>query len=152
MTVDHDTLTVAVEDLTDEGSEAFRASAIARRVGAEIENVRQQLMQLVGEGTLRLRFDVVCPDNGRTIKSFNEETALPIGQELSSDRCESGEPFVVEPQHIWVQFVPTEAFRTRVRRERARRSPPARRDKQDDDPPGLRRWINWRRTSKRGWS
>lgn len=130
-------LSTAVEDLTDLGTEAFRASAVARRVGSAVEAVAPRLMEMVNDGRLRLQFDLICPDNGRTIRSYREKEELPIGREVSSDRCASDEPFVVEPQHIWIQFVPTEQFRARVRRERARREKAG--NTADDDPPGLRR-------------
>ena len=132
-----DVLSSAVEDLTDQGAAAFRASAIASRVGDAVEAVTPGLMQMVQDGQLRLQFDLICPDNGRTIRSYSDKEQLPIGQAVSSDRCDSDEPFVVEPQHIWIQFVPTEQLRVRVRRERARRERAA--ASQEDDPPGLRR-------------
>lgn len=137
MPVARDALLSAIEELTDLGTDAFRASAVARRVGTDVGAVTPRLMEMVNDGRLRLRFDLLCPDNGRTIRSYREREELPIGQEVSSDRCGSDEPFVVEPQHIWIQFVPTEQFRSRVRRERARREKAG--NTPDDDPPGLRR-------------
>jgi hypothetical protein len=127
----------AIEDLTDLGTDAFRASAVARRVGSAVATVTPCLIEMVNDGRLRLRFDLLCPDNGRTIRSYREKEDLPIGEEVLSDRCGDDEPFVVEPQHIWVQFVPTEEFRARVRRERAPREKSG--NAPEDDPPGLRR-------------
>lgn len=141
--MDREVLLRTVEDLTELGSEAFRASAVARRVGSAVGTVTPRLMEMVNDGRLRLRFDLLCPDNGRTIRSYREKEELPIGQEVSSDRCGSDEPFVVEPRHIWIQFVPTEQFRARVRRARAQREKAG--NTPEDDPPGLcrRRTIRW---------
>jgi hypothetical protein len=145
MSANRDQIATAVENLTDEGSTTFRASAIARCVRATaVEAVTPMLMQMVRDGRLRLRFDLLCPDNGRTITSFRQEDDLPIGKEWSSDRCAGDEPFIVERRHIWVQFVPTNEFRVRVRRNRVQASRPPERPP-DDDPPGMSRrtWTHW---------
>jgi hypothetical protein len=130
----------AVEDLTDEGTMGFRASAIARRLKADIGAVTKPLLTLVEDGDLRLRFDIICPDNGRTIESYWEGEELPIGQPRSSDKCDSPEPFTVGKEHVWVTYVPSERFRTRVRRERVARA----REPQTapDDPAAGRRRCN----------
>lgn len=137
MPADHDSITAAVENLTDAGSRAFRASAIARTLRVTTMGpVTRSLLAMVTDGKLCLRFDLVCPDNGRTIKSFTDREALPIGDEISSDLCASDEPFTVEERHIWVQFAPTEEFRIGVRQHRSHAKEdtnPA----QGDDPAGL---------------
>ena len=145
---DREGVATVVETLTDEGSTGFRASAIARRVGASgIEAVTPALMEMVRDGRLRLRFDLLCPDNGRTITSFWEEDELPLGKDWSSDRCTSDEPFIVERRHIWVHFVPTEDFRIRVRRKHVQASRSAEKPP-GDDPPGQSRRTRtpWTRT------
>jgi hypothetical protein len=77
VSADRDKVTAAVESLTNEGSRAFRASAIARRIpSSTVEAITPTLIDMVRNGHLRLRFDLVCPDNGRTIKTFGEEAAL----------------------------------------------------------------------------
>lgn len=122
-----------VEDLTDEGTMGFRASAVARRLGSDTSEVTTALVDLVKREMLRLRFDVVCPDNGRTVETYWEGDSLPLGQTRHSDRCETTEPFTVEKEHIWITFVPCEGFRARVRRQRAGRQRQAGSDA-DPDP------------------
>ncbi len=135
-----------VEDLTDEGTAGFRASAVARRLSSRVEQVTLALLGMVRDGRLRLRFDVICPDNGRTIESFWQEQELPIGQTRRSDRCDSDEPFVVDKAHIWITFVPSERFRLGVRRRRAQCSRETRVRAGDEQEPGLARRTGCRPT------
>jgi len=118
---DPDAVLRTVEDLTDEGTMGFRASAVARRLGSEMSEVTTALVELVKREMLRLRFDIVCPDNGRTVETYWQGESLPLGQTRHSDRCDTTEPFTVEKEHIWITFVPSEGFRARVRRQRAAR-------------------------------
>lgn len=108
-----------VEDLAYGGTRGFRASIVARDLGDGEENVRLALLQMVEAGDLDLRFELICPDNGRTIRRYSIEEELPIGQEVSSDRCETDEPFVVSKDQVWVVFEPALAFVQRVNRARA---------------------------------
>lgn len=142
-----DAVIAAVEELATEGSTGFRASAIARKVGSSVDAVAPALLALTRNGALSLRFDLMCPDNGRTIHSFNSDADLPIGQEWQDERCETDEPFIVDRDHIWVVFVPTERWRTTVLRRRARDRAP--RDP-GGDPPGLARSRRQTQTSCRG--
>lgn len=134
---DRDGFEQAVADLTDAGSSGFHASAVARQIGSVTEIVAPALLGMVKRGQLKLRFDLLCPDNGRTITSFDAGDQLPIGQEWQSDRCDSPEPFVVERAHIWVVFVPTESYRIHVRRRHQAEQRQATRE--SGDPPGLER-------------
>ncbi|HEX4188576.1 MAG TPA: hypothetical protein VHY83_11815 [Solirubrobacteraceae bacterium] len=126
-----------VEELTDEGTDGFRASAIARQLGLTVEQVSPVLLGMVSDGRLRLRSDVICPDNGRTIRSYWQGEQLPIGKTVQSDRCASDEPFVVTRDEIWITFVPTEKFRVAVRKRRVQRGREERIPAADEGEPGL---------------
>ena len=128
-----DHIDTAVEHLTDKGSSGFLASAIARRIGTNTEAVLPRLAQLVSSGDLTVRYDLLCPDNGRTIKRFSFDEELPIGQEWTDDRCDG--PFVVSESDFWVMYVPTERFRLNVRRRRSRQGDPP----SEDDASEIRR-------------
>ena len=106
-----------VQALSREGSSGFRASQVAKQSGSPLAEVQAALMELVEEGMLELRYQLICPDNGRTIKSFSADEELPIGQEVSDGRCETEEPFVVEKSNIWVTFRPSEALLRAANRE-----------------------------------
>jgi hypothetical protein len=102
----------AVQALARESTRGFRASAVARRAHSPVDEVRQQLMQMVEHGQLELKFQLICPDNGRTICTFDAADELPLGKEMTDQRCETDEPFVVDKSTIWVTFKPTvELFR-----------------------------------------
>jgi hypothetical protein len=108
-----------VEDLAHAGSNGFRASYVASQMQAESAEVRAALIQLVQSGELDLKFDLICPDNGRTIRRYSSEEELPIGKMESDTKCESDDPFRVEKHHIWVTFAPSLEFVQRVNRTRA---------------------------------
>jgi hypothetical protein len=108
-----------VEDLAYAGSRGFRASVVASQLGASDDEVRLALMRLVGSGELTLKFDLICPDNGRTIRRYSVEEELPIGEMESDTKCETDEPFCVEKRHIWVTFEPALEFLQQVNRKRA---------------------------------
>lgn len=95
-----------VEELAELGSSGFRASYVSRQANMPVDEVRTELMTLVQKGQLRLKFQLICPDNSKTIRSYNSEEELPLGEELSDGRCETDEPFLVEKSNIWVTFEP----------------------------------------------
>ena len=99
MPVAREVLLSAVEDLTDLGT--GRSARRLSRVASAALSGRNPAPDGDGERwSPAVQFDLICPDNGRTIRSYRDKEELPIGQEVSSDRCDSAEPFVVEPQHI----------------------------------------------------
>ena len=125
----------AVEDLTNSGSTGFYPSAVAQRARTSVQAATAALTEMVQRGDLRLRFDLVCPGNGRTVKQFNEASEVPLGT-LWEDNGVCDEPFVVEKRDVMIAFVPTERYRIRVQRQRAREPHPS-----EGDPPGLLRRI-----------
>lgn len=106
-----------VQALSREGSTGFRASQVAKQTDSPIVEVQTALMKMVDEGMLELRFQLICPDNGRTIKSYRAGETLPIGEEISDGRCESDDPFLVEKSNIWVTFKPSERLLRSANRE-----------------------------------
>lgn len=101
-----------VQALARESTRGFRASVVAGRAQRPVDEVRRQLMQMVEGGQLELNYELICPDNGRTICSFDAVDELPLGQEMTDQRCETDEPFLVDKSNIWVTFKPTvELFR-----------------------------------------
>lgn len=111
----------AVENLTEEGSVGFYASAIIARTGGDPAEVTRILLKMVDERTLEPRFELRCPDNGRRITFYEAVSDIPFGEEIQSDRCESEESFVVDETDVYVRFRlnqnATAALRRRRRRE-----------------------------------
>lgn len=94
----------AVEELTERGSVGFYASAIVVATDGDPTEVTQLLLKMVDEQILEPRFELRCPDNGRRIDSYNAADDIPLGEEISSDRCDSTEPFVVDETDVFVRF------------------------------------------------
>ena len=109
-----------VKELAEGGSAGFRASWIARQVDAEVDDVRNELMGMVHDGALQLKYQLLCPDNGRTIRSYSNEDELPLGEEVSDERCDTDEPFLVEKSNIWVTFEQTADLLRHTNRELSR--------------------------------
>jgi hypothetical protein len=107
----------AVEELTDKGSVGFYASAVAAMAGITAAETTAELLHLVDKAKLELCFELRCPDNGRRVASFDRSEEIPLGEEFSSDRCESPEPFVVDEADVFVRFVPSRKFAAAVRRK-----------------------------------
>lgn len=110
-----------VEELAQAGSSGFRASYVARQAHTSVEEVRAELMDMVSAGKLHLKYQLICPDNGRTIRSYGREEELPLGEEVSDARCESDEPFIVEKVNIWVTFEPSAELLRGATRQLARK-------------------------------
>lgn len=94
----------AVEELTEQGSVGFYASAIVAVTEGDPTEVTRLLLKMVDEQILEPRFELRCPDNGRRIKSYKAVDDIPFGEEISSDRCESAAPFVVDETDVFVRF------------------------------------------------
>lgn len=109
-----------VRELTEAGSTGFRASWIARQIDDNVDDIRNELMGMVRDGELQLKFDLLCPDSGRTIRSYGNEDELPLGEEVSDERCDTDEPFLVEKSNIWVTFEPTADLLRHTNRELSR--------------------------------
>lgn len=108
----------AVEGLTEEGSVGFYASAIVTITKADPAEVTRLLLKMVDEKTLEPRFEVRCPDNGRRITSYEEISDIPFGEEISSDRCDSPEPFSVDETDVYVRFSLNKLSTAALRRRR----------------------------------
>ena len=100
----------AVEKLTEQGSVGFYASAIVALTKSNVEDVTKLLLQMVGDHLLEPQFELRCPDNGRRIKSYKDASEIPFGKEMSSDRCESDEPFVIDQTDIYIRFRPCPSY------------------------------------------
>lgn len=97
-----------VEELASQGARGFRASHVATVAHEEIEKVRQDLVRLVDDGLLTMSFEVLCPDNGVSVRAYGTREEIPFGQEISDEKCESLEPFVVDEDLLWVTFTPSQ--------------------------------------------
>jgi hypothetical protein len=104
-----------VEDLAAKGSRGFQASYVAKRLTKSVGPVAHFLLEMVNDGRLLLRFDLICPDNGRTLETFSLEQDLPIGQLRS---YADDEPFEVRQEDIWVSYIPTDTFKLAVQQKR----------------------------------
>jgi hypothetical protein len=121
-------VTDVVDDLVAQGTRGFRASYVAKRAGLPPAEVQRALSDMVDQGKLDTRFEVLCPDDkARTAATFNSVEDVPIGQELHSTKCESDEPFRVSDGDVWITFVPTREYASGVVRRTQGKVPPARR-------------------------
>jgi hypothetical protein len=107
----------AVEELTDRGSVGFYASAVAAMAEITASEAAVELLNLVDKTALELCFELRCPDNGRRVASFDRSDKIPLGEEFSSDRCESPEPFVIDETDVFVRFIPSRKFAATIRRK-----------------------------------
>lgn len=94
----------AVEELTEQGSVGFYASAIVTLTGADPAEVTRLLLKLVDERRLVPRFEIRCPDNGRRIATYQALNDIPFGDEIYSDRCDSADPVFVDETDVYVRF------------------------------------------------
>jgi hypothetical protein len=94
----------AVEELTEQGSVGFYASAIVALTGGDPMEVTRLLLKMVDEQTLEPRFEIRCPDNGRRIASYETVDDIPFGEEIYSDRCDSADSFAVDETDVYVRF------------------------------------------------
>lgn len=108
----------AVEELTEQGSVGFYASAIVALTGADPMEVTRLLLKMVNEQTLEPRFEVRCPDNGRRVASYGTVDDIPFGQEIYSDRCDSVDPFAVDETDVYVRFRLNQSSSSALRRRR----------------------------------
>lgn len=106
----------AVESLTEQGTAGFYASAIVAELDADSTSITAQLLTLVAEAKLSLKYDLRCPDNGRRICEFEKPEEIPFGTEIRSDKCESDAEFVVDGADIFLRFVATQSFAASLRR------------------------------------
>jgi hypothetical protein len=100
----------AVEDLTEQGSVGFYASAIVALTQLNVEDVTKLLLKMVGDQILEPQFELRCPDNGRRIKSYKDASEIPFGKEMSSSRCESDEPFIIDQTDVYIRFRPSPSY------------------------------------------
>jgi hypothetical protein len=108
----------AVEELTEQGSVGFYASAIVAVTGGDPTEVTGLLLKMVDERTLEPRFEVRCPDNGRRIASYESIDDIPFGEDISSDRCDSADPFVLDETDVYVRFRLNQHSSSALRRRR----------------------------------
>lgn len=133
-----------VEELAARGARGFRASHVATVAHEDIEKVRHDLVRLVGDGLLTMNFEVLCPDNGASVRTYGTREEIPFGQEISDERCESLAPFIVDEDLLWVTFTPSRQLLLDLNAqaphsEKKRRSPKAKR----------RWWAKQRQTRRR---
>lgn len=110
----------AVEQLTEEGSVGFYASAVVALTQGDPVEVTRILLRMVEEETLTTTFELRCPDNGRRVGSYESVTEIPFGEEFESDRCDSPEPFVVDETDIYIRFRLNQRARSALRRREHR--------------------------------
>lgn len=94
----------AVMELAAAHTSGFRASYVAKWTGQPLDEVQRQLATLVTQGDLEIRYELLCPDNGRLVRRYVATDTLPLGKTISRDDCEE---FEVTPQLLWVTYRPT---------------------------------------------
>ena len=108
----------AVEELTEKGSVGFYASAIVDLTGDDPNKVTRQLLTMVKQNTLEPRFEVRCPDNGRRINSYSTVNEIPLGEEVSSDRCDAASSFTLDETDVYIRFRLNQDSSSALRRRR----------------------------------
>jgi hypothetical protein len=140
-----------VDQLAAAGRRRFRASWVADQSGVEARRAQDQLTALVSSGELTMNFEVLCPEDGRTIASFRAGEPIPVGKFLDAPDCPSGPVEVVE-EELWVTFTPTDKLlldvnarlapdRKKKPRRRSRRLKTASTPSVRTLPSRIRRWL-----------
>lgn len=104
-----------VRDLTLEGAAHFHASYVAKRVGIPTEDAHKQLAQLEAEGVVEVNFDVICPDNLSTIKTYRLREEIPWDEWVVEPTGDC-EPFRLTENDIDVTYSPTQSYTQRLLR------------------------------------
>ena len=110
-----------VRALVAEARVGVRASYVAERAGVPVAAAREDLVRLAEVGDVDMRFEVMCPSDGRTVKTFGVGEELPAT--LFDFDCNGGEPFDVTDQLIWVSFTPSSSLRDEVERDAEQPTP-----------------------------
>ncbi len=129
-----------VEELARSGSSGFLASHVAHEAAIPLPDARRGLTELVNQGDLEVQYELLCPDNGRSIATSSQLEDLPIGEEIQDERCESDEPFAVAREDVWVRFLPSHELLLRVNRESAG-SPPKKKGRQAASARRATSWV-----------
>jgi hypothetical protein len=95
-----------VQDLAAEGYERIHASYVAKRAEVSAPAARHSLAKMVADRDLSERFELVCPNCGRTLATYTSGEALPIGATVECHSCDIGS-FVVSLNEIWITYTPT---------------------------------------------
>jgi hypothetical protein len=103
VSADHDLLDVVAELAAGE-TRGFRASYVAKRTGRPLPAVQRELADMVTRGELEVRYELLCPDDGRLIARYTPADTLPIGETVHHAECEE---FDVTPQSLWVTYRPS---------------------------------------------
>jgi hypothetical protein len=95
----------AVETVARAGQKRFYGSTIAARVGTSEAAAQRELLRLVKEDLLELRFELLCPDTGVPIRTFRSLEEIPFDEEIDDERCSA--PFVIDRTDVVVVFEPS---------------------------------------------
>ena len=104
-----------IEDLALNGRGHVHASYVAKQAEIATEDAHKQLLALQSEGIVEVNFDVICPDNLRTIMTFHLEEEIPWGEWVPEPTGDC-EPFKLTEEDIDVTYSPTHKFQQRLLR------------------------------------
>lgn len=110
-----------VKGLALEGAGHFHASYVAKKVGIATDQAHEQLAMLQTEGVIEINFDLICPDNLRTVKTYHLREEIPWG-ELFVEETGDCEPFTLTEDDIDVTYSPTLSYTQRLLRNGERPS------------------------------
>jgi hypothetical protein len=111
-----------VRELAFDGESRFHATLVAEIANVSVADARHALLELAAQGDLIANYEVTCPDNGRTVKTYHSLEDVPFGEEVHSDLCDDPEPFLLEQRDVWVSFSPSRELLQRVLRDGPSRS------------------------------
>jgi rubredoxin len=103
-----------VERLAADGAQGFHASFVAKESRVAIDDVRSELARLAANGDIEERYELVCPNCGRTLKVFSKTDQLPLNDEIQCDSCDY--VWVPTEQDVLVTYSPTAKTFARVNR------------------------------------
>jgi hypothetical protein len=104
-----------VKNLALDGRGHFHASVIADEVGISTDEAHEQLVDLQAKGIVTVNFDVICPDNLRTIKTFHLREEIPWDEWVVEPTGDC-EPFKLTEEDIDVTYSPTYEYTQRLLR------------------------------------
>jgi predicted GH43/DUF377 family glycosyl hydrolase len=91
-----------LRDILERGGFAFHPKHLATSAGISLAEAQKVLERWVKDSRLIRHFEVLCPESGRTVRSYRMASAVPVGEDLDCPYCE--DPHLVAESDLWVTY------------------------------------------------
>jgi hypothetical protein len=105
-----------VNELAGKGASHFHASYVAKKLGVSTDDAHRALAELGEQGLVDVHFDVICPENDRTIASYKLGEKIPYG-EIIEERTGDCEPFELDESNVLITYSPSGEFMLQRKRD-----------------------------------